>query len=80
MKKLVMLLLLVGCGQAVDTPEVVYEKGLNETEYLDCMVQLLTLNTQCRLQTSDRVFEACLLEHHHYCVGSSQELKKGGVK
>lgn len=73
------LSLLAACGSA-ETPEVVYEKGLDEREYLDCMVQLLTINDQCRLQEDSRVFEACMLKHHDYCAESSEEFKKGGVR
>lgn len=71
---------IAACGQEVDTPEVIYERELDANQYFDCMVQLLTLNTQCRLQTSDRVFEACMLQHHKYCSETSDVVKKAGVK
>lgn len=72
-------LLLVGCGGDVRTPDVVYEKGLDDTGYLNCMVDLLVLDSQCRLQQSDRLFESCMSVHHTFCLESHEEIKRAGV-
>lgn len=74
------VLTVVGCGAAPDTPEVVYEKGLDDTGYLNCMVYLLTINDSCRLQRDEDIFEACMLTHHRFCLENNEELKRGGVK
>lgn len=68
------------CGSDVRAPEVIYEKGLDDTGYLDCMVELLIIDSQCRLQRSDRLFESCMAVHHKFCLESNEELKRGGVR
>jgi hypothetical protein len=73
------LSLLAACGSA-ETPEVVYEKGLDDQGYLDCMVDLLLLNDQCRLQRDQDIFESCMLQHHAFCRDSHEELKRGGIE
>lgn len=74
------LVLVASCGQSVDTPEIVYEKGLDETGYLSCMTEFLLANDQCRLQKDEDIFEACFEKHHLFCIEQNEELKKGGVR
>lgn len=75
---LVSSLLLVNCGSD-ERLDVVYEKGLDDTGYLNCMVDLLVLDSQCRLQQSDRLFESCMSVHHTFCLESHEEIKRAGV-
>jgi hypothetical protein len=69
-----------GCGSDQRFPEAVYEKGLDDTGYLECMTDLLILDSQCRLQQSDRLFESCMLVHHKFCLESHEEIKRAGVQ
>lgn len=69
-----------GCGSDERFPDAVYEKGLDDTGYLQCMTDLLILDSQCRLQQSDRLFESCMLVHHKFCLESHEEIKRAGVE
>lgn len=73
------LTLLASCGSD-ERLDVVYEKGLDDTGYLNCMVELLVLDSQCRLQQSDRLFEACMSVHHKFCLESHEEIKRAGIQ
>lgn len=70
----------IGCGSDERFPDAVYEKGLDDTGYLQCMTDLLILDSQCRLQQSDRLFESCMLVHHKFCLENHEEIKRAGVQ
>lgn len=71
---------VVGCGQGPEVPELVYEQRLNTVKYVNCMEQLMILDKQCRFQSDEKVFEACMSVHSDYCVEQHTELSEGGVK
>jgi hypothetical protein len=75
---IIVLSIAAACGTS--TPEVVYENDLNTEKYVNCMTQLLTIDTQCRLQRDESVFEACMLVHSDYCVEQHTEFERGGVR
>lgn len=71
---------LGACGQAPEVPEYIYEQQLNPEKFTQCMFDMLTYNTACRMQQDKFVFESCLSVHHRNCVEQATEMVKGGVK
>lgn len=71
---------LAACGQQLETPEVVYEQQLNPEKFTQCMFDMLTYNTACRMQQDKFVFESCLSVHHRNCVEQATEMVRGGVE
>jgi len=72
--------LLVGCGSDIEVPKVIYEKDINTQKFTDCMFEMLTMNTACRMQEDEAVFDMCLSHHHRYCLEQSEEMVRGGVE
>ena len=72
---------LVSCGSiAGQDREILYETGLDEPGYLQCMKEILVLDRQCRTQREDRNFEDCMSVHHDFCIDQNQDVKKAGAR